>query len=232
MIRERKKWMSYTYYHRTPCFHFTKTHLFSPVRKKIFGMVCVPFPTMLTDIRECDFVQTWSKSTRYKINKAGQDQLRLVRGRQVLGEILTLFVNTARSKGLRGHHEYDFHSRPWIFCSAVYSDDQILAGHIWIIDEEEKKSLLFVNAASHLDEESEGSLVSRAHYYLLWADGMHLRNHGIDYLDLNGYDPSSRDPALSGVFQWKSGTHGTHEQLFHYYPFWFYWFRKLRKQIP
>lgn len=230
MINEQKKWMRYTYFHRSPCFGWKCTHLFSPVQKKIAGMICIPFPTMITDIRECDFLNTWSKSTRTKINKTEQDQLTLNRGMEVLPDILNLFKSTAAIKKLRGHFPEDFSSRSWIFCSAVYSGDKILAGHVWVIDEEEKRSLLFVNASSHLDEEGEGSLVSRAHYYLLWQDGMHLRNHGINYLDLNGYDPQTKEPGLAGVYRWKEGTHGSQEQLYNYYPAWFYWLRKLRKK--
>jgi hypothetical protein len=231
MIIEKKKWMCYTYFHRNPRFQWRTAHLFSPVKKKVRGMVCVPCPTMIADIKECDFLNNWSSSTRTKINKAESDPLTLRRDKELLPDILKLFSETARHKKLRGHFPKDFESRPWILCSAVLSEDKILAGHVWLIDEEEKRSLLFVNASGHHREGEDGALIGRAHYYLLYQDGMYLRNNGIDCLDLNGYQPEINDPKLSGVYKWKEGTHGRKEELYHYYPFWFYWFAKARKKI-
>ena len=228
MIRERKKWMCYTYYHKDPRFRWRETFLFSLVKKKIPGMICVPFPTMIADVRECDFLNTWSKSTRTKINKVKEENLVIRRGIDFLPEVLALFSNTAKSKNLRGHYPEDFQTRPWIVCSAIYSKDTILAGHVWLIDEEEKRSLLFVNASAHHDDEADTSLVGRAHYYLLYQDGVYLRTHGIDFMDLNGYNPDPNDPSLAGVNRWKEATHGQSEQLYNYYPVWFYLYRKWR----
>ncbi len=224
--------MSYTYFHRNPGFHWKTTHLFSPVRKKIPGMICVTCPTMSADIKECDFLNTWSSSTRRKITKAESDDIKLRRGIDLLPEILHLFGSTANARGLRGHYLKDFDSRPWILCTAVFAEDKILAGHVWIVDEEEKRSLLFVNASAHHDEHHDPAFVGRAHYYLLWQDGMYLRVRGIDCMDLNGYNPELNDPKLSGVYSWKEGTHGQREELFHYYPAWFYWLRKKRYKSP
>ena len=220
--------MRYTYFHRSPCFDWKCAHLFSPVRKKIFGMVCIPFPTMINDIRECDFLQTWSNSTRTKIHKVSAEQLTIRRGIDFLPGILELFSKTAQAKKLRGHFPEDFQSRPWIVCSAIYSDDKILAGHVWLIDEEEKRSLLFVNASAHHDIHTDTTLVGRAHYYLLYQDGLYLRTRGIDFMDLNGYNPGQKDPSLAGVNKWKEATHGQQEQLYNYYPFWFHLYRKWR----
>ena len=231
MIREQKKWMCYTYFNRAPAFAWTRTHLFSPVQKNIPGMIRRPSPTIVADIIECDFLSSWSPSCRTKVRKAESEGVRLQRGNELLPEILDLFKETARSKKLRGHYPEDFHSRPWILCSAVYLEDKILAGHIWVLDEEEKRSLLYVNASRHLDPSLDANLIGRAHYYLLWQDGMYLRNNGFDCLDLHGYDPSSKDPALTGVYRWKEATHGRQEELYHYYPFWFFWFHSLRKKI-
>src|SRR5688572_7972469 len=189
MIKEQKKWMCYTYFHRSPSFRWRTTYLFSPVRKKIPGMICVSYPTMIADIRESDVVRDWSESTRTKINKAAKDPLSVQRDSEVLPEVLNLFSQTAQKKKLRGHFPKDFNSRPWILCSAVYLEDLILAGHVWVIDEEEKRALLFVNASRHQDKNVDAALVGRAHYYLLWKDGMYLRHNGIDCLDLHGYQP-------------------------------------------
>ncbi len=226
MIREKKKWMCYTYYHRGPRFRWRETFLFSPVRKKIPGMICVPFPTMIADVRECDFLNTWSKSTRTKINKVREEKLTIRRGVEFLPDILELFSKTAKSKKLRGHYPTDFQSRPWIVCSAVYAKDTMLAGHVWLIDEEEKRSLLFVNASAHQDDDTDTSLVGRAHYYLLYQDGAYLRTHGIDFMDLNGYNPEPKDAALVGVNRWKEATHGQPQKLYNYYPAWFHLYRK------
>lgn len=228
MIRELKKWMCYEYHHREPCFRWRTTFLFSPVKKKIRGMIRRSFPTMLADVRENDFISLWSKSSRYKVNKAEEEKYAIRRGPEVLPEILDCFAETARRKKLRGYCVADFDSRPWIICSAIYHEEKLLAGHVWIMDEEERRALLFVNAASHISPEADASLTGRAHYYLLYQDGLYLRNHGIDDLDLNGYIPECKDPALAGVYRWKEGTHGRQEELYHYYPVWFYWLRKIR----
>ena len=229
MIKEQKKWMCYTYFHREPGFQWKMTHLFSPVKKNIPGMVRIACPTMIADIRECDFIRSWSKSVRTKINKAETESFTIKRDAELLPEILDMFRQTAIAKSLRGHYPGDFNSRPWILCSAVYENEKMLAGHIWMIDEEEKRSLLFVNASAHHQHTDQG-LISRAHYYLLYQDGLYLRNNGIDCLDLNGYKPGQDDPSLSGVYRWKEATHGQPEDLYHYYPAWFYWLRKMRKK--
>lgn len=230
MIREQKKWMCYTYFHRKPGLQWKTAHLFSPVKKSIPGMVRVPCPTMIADIRECDFLVNWSKSVRTKINKAEAEDFSIDRGMELLPSILDLFRQTAQSKSLRGHYPDDFNSRPWILCTAVFAGGNMLAGHVWLIDEEEKRSLLFVNASAHHDH-PDSSLVSRAHYFLLYQDGLYLRNNGIDCMDLHGYEPAADDPGLSGVYRWKEGTHGQPEELYHYYPAWFFWLKKMRKKM-
>src|SRR5688500_17006016 len=170
MIKEQKKWMCYTYFNRKPGFRWRMSHLFSPSKKWIPGMICVPCPTMIADIKESDFLNTWSQSTRSKIKKAESDELVLKRDPELLPDILKLFSETAKAKKLRGHFPEDFTSRPWIVCSAILSGEKILAGHVWLIDEEEKRCLLFVNASGHQDPENDPSRTSRAHYYLLWQD--------------------------------------------------------------
>lgn len=194
-------------------------------------MIAVPCPTLKANITENDFLKTWSSSTRTKINRAETDTLKIRRGKELLPDILELFKTTATHKKLRGYFTEDFNSRPWIYCSAVMMGEKILAGHVWLIDEEERRSLLYVNASAQHEPEIESSLTGRAHYYLLWQDGMYLRNHGIDCMDLQGYDPQVKDPSLSGVYRWKEATHGEQEELFHYYPFWFYGFVKLRQKF-
>jgi hypothetical protein len=231
MIKEERKWMCYHYFHRNPRFGWKATFLFSPVRKDIPGMKRLPCNTIVTDIRECDFLNTWSSSTRTKVRKAENEPLELHRGVDLLPRILDLFRQTAGLKKLRGHFPEDFDTRPWIICSAIYSGDKMLAGHVWVIDEEERRALLFVNASAHHDASVDPSLVSRAHYYLLWQDGLHLRNNGIDCLDLHGYAPETKDPGLAGVYRWKEGTHGEAQELFHYYPLWFYLLRKWRQSF-
>jgi hypothetical protein len=231
MIREEKKWMNYTYFNREPAFRFDTTHLFSLIKKWIPGMVCVSFPTMTVDLRDPDFVQHWSKSTRYKINRAEKESLVIERGNFLLKDILKLFSITASMKGLRGYVHTHFDHLPRIECSAVFFEGISLAAHIWLIDEEEKRSLLYVNASSHHDDHDDASLVGRAHYFLLWQDGVYLQSQGIETLDLQGYDPRSGDPALKGVYAWKEGTHGQQEVLYHYYPIWFYVLRKFRNMV-
>lgn len=231
MINERKKWMCYTYFNRDPGFRLRMAHLFSPSHKRIPGMIRVPCPTMVADITECDFLNSWSQSARSKIKKAENDGLTLLRDPELLPEILKLFSETARAKKLRGHHPEDFSSRPWILCSAIFLNDLMLAGHVWLIDEEEKKALLFVNASRHHDPGVDAALTGRAHYYLLWQDGMYMRSNGIDCMDLHGYKEAINDPKIAGVYKWKEATHGRKEELFHYYPFWFYWIKRMRKNI-
>lgn len=223
--------MNYTYFNREPAFRWGTTHLFSLIMKSIPGMFRVPFPTMTIDLREADFVRHWSKSTRYKINRAEGEGLVIERGNFLLKDILKLFSLTARMKGLRSHVPSDFDFIPRIECSAIFFEGISLAAHVWLIDDEEKRSLLYVNASSHHDNHDDASLVGRAHYFLLWQDGLYLRSQGIDTMDLQGYNPQGDDPELKGVYAWKEGTHGKTEMLYHYYPFWFFVLRKFRNML-
>jgi hypothetical protein len=97
-------------------------------------MIRVPFPTMIVDLKNEQFVENWSKSTRYKVNRAEKENFIILRDNALLKDILDLFTKTARAKGLRGHTISDFDSRDWIICSAVFFEDKMLAGHVWIID--------------------------------------------------------------------------------------------------
>lgn len=231
MIREKRKWLTYTYFDRDPGLKLNTVHLFSPVKKKITGMIRIPFPTMYIDLKNGLFLDTWSKSARYKVGRAEKENLSIKRDADLLPDILNLFMKTAQLKGLRGHETGDFNSRPWIQCSAVFSDHKILAGHVWVMDHVEKRSLLFVNASDHQDEENDSALIGRAHYYLLWQDGLFLHQLGIETMDLHGYDLHIKDPALTGVYAWKEGTHGRQEVLYHYYPLHIYWLRKFRNMV-
>jgi hypothetical protein len=116
-------------------------------------------------------------------------------------------------------------------CSAIHFEGVTLAAHIWIIDKEEKRAMLYVNATSQHLYHDDTSLVGRAHYFLLWQDGLFLQSKGIKTMDLQGYDPQSGDPRLKGVYAWKEGTHGQQEILYHYYPIWFYVLRKFRNMV-
>jgi hypothetical protein len=74
-------------------------------------------------------------------------------------------------------------------------------------------------------------VIGRAHYFLLWQDGLLFHQKGFETMDLNGYNPENKDPLLSGVYAWKEGTHGQIEKLYHYYPLPFFWLRKFRNMV-
>ncbi len=231
MIIQQKSLMTYTYLNRDPGMDLRTTHLFSQVKKRIPFMARVPFPTMIVDLRESSFVSQWSASTRTKINKAEREGLTVDRGNYLLPEILKLFSSTATLKGLRGYVPEDFDQLPHLESSAIYYEGVMLCSHIWLIDAEEKRAILYVNASNHHNDNDDKSLTGRAHYFLLWQDGMYLRSLGIETMDLMGYTTKSENKWMSGVYQWKAGTHGKEEMLYHYYPLWFYVFRKFRNML-
>jgi len=231
MFRERKRWMDYTYFNRDPAFHWWTTHLYSPVKVKGGWNIRTPFSTMIVDVSDENFVRQWSDSTRTKINKAIREELVADRGSHLLPDILKLFSLTAERKGLRGFIVEDFNTFPKFECAAVHLDGVMLCGHVWLMDEEEKRAMLYINASNHKHENEDSSLTGRAHYFLLWQDGLFLRNHGVSFLDLQGYNRDTKDPSLRGVYAWKAGTHGRQEMLYHYFPFWFYLLRKFRNMV-
>lgn len=231
MIREKKRWMTYTYFNRKPKSDFCTTHLFAFVHKPTVLMVCVPFSTITVDLSKEDFIGDWSASTKTKINKAAQETLTIERGETWLTQVLQLFMLTARRKGLRGYRAEEFTGFSDIEVSAAYKNGELLCGHVWIVDRDEKRALLYVNATQQAQDSEEASSIGRAHYYLLWQDSLLLQERGIKTVDLMGFDPETKDPNLKGVFHWKAGTHGTSEILYHYYPVWFYVLRKFRNML-
>lgn len=231
MITEQKKWMTYTYFNRDPRPGLRTTHLFSPVQKDLNGMVQVPFPTMTVDVRDAEFGELWSSSTRTKIHRAQNENQAVDRGSYLLEDILKLFNPGARLKGLRGFEVADFDTLLNIECCAVYYEGVMLCGHVWLIDETEKRALLYVNASNHYNDNDDRSLTGRAHYFLLWQDGLYLRHLGLETMDLMGYETNTQNESLKGVYQWKSGTHGQEVTLYHYYPRWFFALRKLRNML-
>lgn len=232
MITEKKRCITYTYFNRTPVSNFRTTHLFSFTKRSGLFMVCVPFPTITVDLDLADFINGWSASTRTKVNRASQNELTIQRGDFLLEDVLKLFMFTAKRKGLQGYKGKDFASFPSIEVSAIYDKDVILCGHVWLIDKAESRALLYVNATHQTDNSEDASSVGRAHYYLLWQEGLFLQKMGIKTMDLMGFDPNTKDPNLKGVYQWKAGTHGTAQILYHYYPLWFYVLRKFRNMLP
>lgn len=231
MIVEQKRWMTYTYFNRDPRQSHRTSHLFSFLRKDIPMMVRVPFPTMVLDLRDPTFLSRWSDSTRTKVNRAEREGLTADRGNYLIPEILKLFASTATLKGLKGYVPEDFEQLPHLESSAVYYEGVMLCSHIWLIDQEEKRAMLYVSASNHHNDNDDKSLTGRAHYFLLWQDGLYLRSLGIETMDLMGYSSQSTDRWMSGVYQWKAGTHGKEEMLYHYYPVWFYVFRKFRNML-
>lgn len=231
MIEEKKKWMNYTYFNRDLQSRFDTTHLFSPVKKNLMMMKCIPFPTMVIDLRKQTFVEKWSKSTKYKVARAEKEGLTVDRGNYLLPDILKLFSATATLKGLKGYKPQDFNTFPTIACSAIHYDGVMICSHVWLIDKDERRALLYVSASNHHNENDDKSLTGRAHYFLLWQDGLFLRSLGVETMDLMGYEPDSTHPWLKGVYQWKAGTHGKQETLYHYYPLWFYGLRKFRNML-
>lgn len=221
--------MLYTYFNRQPSGDWMISHLFALSKKSIRGMKRIAFPTMIIDIQNENFTHTWSKSTRTKINRAQKEILAVDRGPYLLDDVLQLFMLSATAKGLRGYTASHFESLGPIECSAIYVDGVMICAHVWLIDHQEKRALLYVNASNHHDENNDKSLTGRAHYYLLAQDGLFLRQLGLNTMDLMGYDPHTKNPGLAGVNQWKAGTHGKQQILYHYYPIWFYLFRTARK---
>lgn len=231
MIVQRKRWMTYTYFNPSPGWNWSRTHLFSTTRKKMAGMVRVPFSTLTVDLRDEHFLEKWSSSTRAKIHRAQGEHLAVDRGNYLLVEILHLFNSRVRAKGLSGYAPNHFDTLFPLECSAIYVEGVMLCGHIWLVDAAEKRALLYVNASNQSGEPDDRPLVGRAHYFLLWQDGLYLRQMGIQILDLMGYEADSPDPGLRGVYQWKAGTHGQTAMLYHYYPGWFYLLRKFRNML-
>jgi hypothetical protein len=231
MIVEEKKWMTYTYFNHDPRSRWNMTHLFSPRKRNLSMMKCIPFPTMIVDLREQAFVEGWSKSTKYKITRAEKEGLTVDRGNYLLPDILKLFSATATLKGLNGYKSKDFDSFPWIECSAVLFEGVMLCSHVWMIDKDEKRAMMYVSASNHHNENDDKSLTGRAHYFLLWQDGLYLRSQGLETMDLMGYESDSANQWMKGVYQWKAGTHGKQETLYHYYPLWFYGLRKFRNML-
>ena len=232
MIRQQKRWMQYTYFNRQPDVRLGTTHLFALAEKSLFGMIRESFPTMTVDIRDENFLDAWSSSCRTKIRKAEQEALDLIRDRTLLKEVLDLFRQTALRKGIEGYDQKHFDSFPQIAVTGVRSEEKLMCGHVWLVDPEEKRALFYVNASRFADAKEDAAFIGRAHYYLLYQDGLYLREMGIDTLDLMGYDPEKKDPKKAGVYQWKAATRGTQECVFHYYPIWFYVLRKIRNILP
>jgi hypothetical protein len=231
MITQHKKLMTYTYFNHNPGWNLRTNHLFSPARKDIPLMTRVPFPTIVVDLKNPDFIKLWSSSTRTKINKAIRENLTADRGNYLLPDILKLFSATADRKGLRGYTPEDFDKLFPIESSAVFYEEVMLCGHIWLMDKEEQRALLYVNASNHHNQNEDTSLTGRAHYFLLWQDGIYLKQLGIETMDLMGYESDAKHPWLKGIYQWKAGTHGKKEVLYHYYPGWFYVLRKFRNML-
>jgi hypothetical protein len=195
------------------------------------GCIREAYPTMIIDVSDAEFLKNWSSSTRTKVNKAIREQLTVDRGDYLLPDILNLFATTAAVKSLRGYQPEDFHLFPRVECSAIILDGVMLCGHVWVIDEEESRALLHVNATNHRHEHEDTSMTGRAHYFLLWHDGLFLREQSIRTLDLQGYDANTKKDWMKGVYRWKAGTHGEQVEVYHYYPFWFYFVRKLRNWL-
>ena len=231
MIEQKKNWMSYTYFNHSPVFDLRTSHLFSLSDQKINGMVKVHFSTMTVDIRNENFISGWSASTRNKVNRIAKETFVADRGKYLLPDILKLFSVNAERKKLGGYAVSHFDELNPIECSAIIHEGVMLCGHVWLIDKTEKRALLYVNASNYQNEHEDASLTGRAHYFLLWQDGLYFRNLGIEMLDLMGYEANTKDQSLKGVYTWKEGTHGKTEMLYHYYPVWFYIFRKLRKRL-
>lgn len=232
MIRQKSRWMHYTWFNRRPGSSLGTTHLFSYEALKLPAMVRVPFPTMVIDLQDEQFVSGWSSSARNKINRATREQLSVDRGNYLITDILRLFTATAVLKGLRGYQASHFDQLPHVESSAIFYDGVMLCSHIWVVDDEEKRALLYVNASNHHNPNDDTSLTGRAHYFLLWQDGLYLRQKGVQIMDLMGFESGTQDPLLKGIYQWKAATHGKVEMLYHHYPVWFYTMRKLRKLLP
>jgi hypothetical protein len=232
MISIKRKWMQYTYFERNASARSGTTHLFSFDSTNKPLVTTVPFKTMTVDISQPDFLKKWSSSTRNKVNKAVREVLVADRGQYLLPDILKLFSSTARAKSLRGYPVSHFDAFDHIECSVIQFEGVMICGHIWLIDQVEKRALLYVNATNRYNLEEDTSMTGRANYFLLWQDGLHLQRMGIVTMDLMGYDPKSKNAAIQGVSRWKEGTHGQEETLYHHYPTWFYLLRKLRNMLP
>ena len=231
MISIKRKWMHYTYFARNPEFRRGITHLFSFAKEHRPFFTTVPFNTMTVDITDPEFLSSWSSSTRNKINKAVRENLVADRGRYLLPDILKLFSFTSKAKSLRGYSTRHFEVYEHIECSVIMYEGAMICGHVWLIDRDEKRALLYVNATNRFNVNEDTSMTGRANYFLLWQDGLHLRNMGITTLDLMGYDPESKANWMKGISQWKAGTHGKTETLYHHYPTWFFVLRKFRNML-
>ncbi|HUI57764.1 MAG TPA: GNAT family N-acetyltransferase [Bryobacteraceae bacterium] len=166
-----------------------------------------PFSTRVIDLRaaEGELLSSLQGNTRTKIRRAMRDGVR-TRARSVadLPAFLSFFSAFARQKQLHAANEPKLAALAsaglLVLTSAERPDGTPMAWHAYIAAVTRARQLY---SATSLSGQSDGQAIGRSHRLLQWFDITHLKQLGLQELDLGGWYPGNKDPARMRINDFK-----------------------------
>lgn len=182
--------------------------------------------TLMIDLKktETELRQDMNRTTRYQINKASRDRLRLQYitkpTLEDIDEFATFFNPFAKEKNIelcKKGKLISFMERDKLIITYVYhKDGRKLASHLYIVSK--KRAVMLYSCSGRFENDDIPSLeIGRANRYLHWHDILFFKENNFDYYDFLGLSIDKNNIPQQNINTFKLGFGGFKVIEYHSY---------------
>lgn len=198
--------------------------------KKLFGFRREDFHTKTIDLNQTEeaLLASFSKSTKYQINRARRENLQFIIENDT-DAFIAFYNEFARMKGqqLITNKIYFQHPECFRITKAVF-EDEILVMHSYLLDRTNKLVRIHLGG-SHFRERNDKSLIGRANRFLLFEDMLYFKKEGFAIFDMGGYGVNTANEEILRINAFKDEFGGVIEHQSNYTPYMLLLLKKMKR---
>lgn len=196
----------YCYFQQTD---YKDTHKKSSLHKKV-KTLCIDLQLTEDQLRK-----EMNRTTRYQINKAGRDSLRVQQIRhptkQEIKEFTLFFNEFAKEKGIEKTRDDKLEAlrltKKILISYVMHETGKKLASHLYIANG--KRATMFYSASARFEGEQIKPIeIGRANRYLHWQDILFFKERQYRFYDFLGISKEENDQAQQNINKFKKGFGG------------------------
>ena len=173
----------------------------------------------------------FSSDIRKKIRKA-ESEGTVCYFHNRIDEFVSFFNDFAKKKKISTTSKVKLQEMgEYVQMSFAENNGQILAAYSYLVDNEMKIVRSLHSATARLNENSDKSLVSRAHKLLVVKDILHFKEKGFKVFDFGGYVEHTKDESLQNINSFKLSFGGKVISCVNYYSYPYWILRKISKLL-
>ena len=189
------------------------------------------FHTLLTDltISEEELFRKCSATVRNEIKRAEREGV-IFSYNTSIERFVPFFNNFARIKGLKQIQDSKLKAYgKYLVITEAAIDNNVLASHSYIIDEESGRVRLYQSATQRFSEDLDYNLIGRANKYLHYRDMLKFKEMNFSVYDWGGIAHDTTDSSLLGINKFKKSFGGVESVEYNYASLPYTWFMSLKR---